>query len=171
MSGIERQPSSALSFAPLRSTISGLMTTSGAPSISITASRSVRPTCGAASPIPRAWCIVSNMSATRRRISSVTCATGVVAWRRMGSPSTRMSRMLTTPCSLLDGRAGAADDARDLASLDDEPRLRRLDRDLVVHRAGRRAFARGHLADVHHFSEDSTERDDAIAALERAQLL
>src|SRR5947208_265817 len=171
MSGIERHPSSALSFALLRSRISGLMTTSGSPSISITASRSVRPTCGAASPMPRAWCIVSNMSATRRRISSVTLATGVVSWRRIGSPSTRMSRMLTAPRSLLDGCARAADDPRDLAALDDEPGLRRLDRDLVLQRARRRAFAGGHFADVHHLADDAAEGDDPIAALDRAQCL
>src|SRR3954465_4955015 len=171
MSGIERQPSSALSFALLRSTISGLMTTSGSPSISITASRSGRPTCGAASRIPPAWCIVSNMSATRRRISSVTFGTGVVAWRRIGSPRTRMSRMLTAPRSLLGWRARAADDARDLAALDDETRLRGLDRDLVLHRTRRRAFARGDLADVYYLAEDATKGDDPIAALDRAERL
>src|SRR6478609_2431590 len=172
MSGMERQPSSALSFALLRSTISGLMTTSGSPSISITASRSVRPTCGAASPIPRAWCIVSNMSATRRRISSVTFVTGVVAWRRIGSPRTRMSRMLTVPRSLLrGGRARAADDARDLAALDDEAGLRRLDRDLVLHRPRRRAFAGDRLPDVHDLADDAAGGDDPVAALDGAQCL
>src|SRR5690242_491846 len=170
MSGMERQPSSALSFALPRSTISGLMTTSGSPSISITASRSVRPTCGAASPMPRAWCIVSNMSATSRRMSSVTSATGVVAWRRMGSPRTRISRMLTALRSLLRGcRHRRGHDARDLAPLDDEPRLRRSDRDLVFHRPRRRALAGHGFLDVHDLADDAAERDDPVAALDRAQ--
>src|SRR5687768_1369485 len=170
MSGMERHPSSALSL-PDVSRISGLMRTSGSPSISITARRSVRPTWGAASPIPRAWCIVSNMSATSARRSSLISFTGTVFWRRIGSPRTRMSRMLTGAGSLLrcHGCARPADDARDLAALDDEPRLRRFDRDLILHRARRGSLAGGQLLDVHHLAHDPAERDDLIAALDGAQ--
>src|SRR5215218_9640702 len=172
MSGMERHPSSAFAF-PDVSRISGLMTTSGSPSISTTANRSLRPTCGAANPMPRAWCIVSNMSETSLRISSVISCTGVVLCRRTGSPSTRMSRMLTGRRSLLGGRgcSRAADDAGDLAALDDQSRLRRLDRDVILHRARGGALARDDLLDVDHLADDPTEGDDLIATLHRAQRL
>src|SRR5215213_3619203 len=169
MSGIERQPSSAFAL-PDVSTISGLITTSGSPSISITARRSVRPTCGAASPIPRAWCIVSNMSATSERSSSVISPTGTVLCRRIGSPRTRMSRMLTGCRSLLCcWRGRTAHDTRDLASLDHQARLGRLDRDLVLHRPCGRTLARGDFLDVHHLAHDATERDDLVSALDGPQ--
>src|SRR5215207_4868964 len=170
MSGMERHPSSALAL-PDVSRISALMTTSGSPSISITARRSVRPTCGAASPMPRAWCIVSNMSATSLRSSSVISCTGVVLCRRTGSPRTRMSRMLTGRRLLLGGhgRSRAADDARDLAALDDEARLGRLDGDVILQRPRGGTLARDDLLDVDHLADDPAEGDDLIAALDRAQ--
>src|SRR5215213_9487324 len=170
MSGMERHPSSAFAF-PDVSRISGLMTTSGSPSISTTANRSLRPTCGAANPMPRAWCIVSNMSATSLRSSSVISCTGVVLCRRTGSPRTRMSRMLTGRRSLL-GRRGcsrSADDARDLSALDDEARLGRLDGDVILQRPRGGAFARRDFLDVDHLADDPTEGDDLIAALDRTQ--
>src|SRR5512138_1944689 len=171
MSGIERQPSSALAF-PAVSRISGLITTNASPSISITARRSVRPTCGAARPIPRAWCMVSNMSAASVRSSSVISCTGTVVCRRMGSPRTRMSRMLTGRGSLLRcRRVRAAEDTRDLAALHDEPRLGGLDRDLIFHRARRRAFAGHGFLDVHHLADDPAEGDDLIATTDPAQRL
>ena len=40
--------------------------------------------------------IVSNMFLASVRSSSVICSTGVVSSRRIGSPRTRMSRMLTS---------------------------------------------------------------------------
>ena len=53
------------------------MSTSGSSSTSITASRSVRPTCGAASPMPLRGYIVSNMSSISVRSSSVICCDGL----------------------------------------------------------------------------------------------
>src|SRR4051812_20492796 len=83
-----------------------------------------------------------------------------------------MSRMLTGCRSLLRcGCARAADDARDLAALDDESRFRRSDRDLIFHRTRGRAFARGHFLDVHHLAYDPTEGHDLVAALDRPQRL
>jgi hypothetical protein len=80
--------------------------------------------------------------------------------------------MLTGRRSLLRcRRARAADDARDLAALDDEPRLGGLDRDLVLHRARCRTLADDQLLDVHHLADDAAEGDDLVAALDRAQRL
>src|SRR5947207_8018724 len=112
------------------------------------------------------------MSATSVRSSSVISCTGTVLWRRIGSPRTRMSRMLTGPRSLLCcGCARAADDARDLSALDDESRLGGLDRDLVLHRPRGRALAGDDLLDVHDLADDPAEGDDLVAALDRAQRL
>src|SRR5258708_6319917 len=73
MSGMERQPSSAFSFLmPCVEMILGLMRVNLLPSTSTTATLSLRPTCGAARPMPSAAYIVSNMSAMSLRNSSVT---------------------------------------------------------------------------------------------------
>src|SRR6185312_7534388 len=107
------------------------------------------------------------MSATSVRSSSLISFTGSVLWRRIGSPRTRMSRMLTRRRSLLGRRsARAANDARDLPALDDEPRFGGLDRDLVLHRTRRRTLADDRLLDVHHLTDDAAERDDLVSALD-----
>src|SRR5215203_596344 len=117
--------------------------------------------------------MVSNMSATSLRSSSVISCTGVVLCRRTGSPRTRMSRTLTGRRSLLGGRrrSRSADDARDLAALDDEARLGGLDGDVIIQRPRGGALARHDLLDVNHLADDPAEGDDLIAALDRAQRL
>src|SRR6187455_1387929 len=111
--------------------------------------------------------MVSNMSATSVRSSSVISCTGTVDWRRIGSPRTRMSRMLTGRRSLLRGGcARAAGDTRDLAALDHEARLRRPDRDLVLHRARGRAFAGSHFLHMHHLADDAAEGHDPVTPLD-----
>src|SRR5688500_3066648 len=110
------------------------------------------------------------MSATSVRRSSVISRTGTVLCRRIGSPRTRMSRMLTACRSLLCcWRTRTADDARDLAPLDDQSRLGRLDRDLILHGTRGRALADDGLLDVHHLANDAAEGDVLVAALDRAQ--
>src|SRR5829696_7410772 len=113
--------------------------------------------------------MVSNMSATSVRSSSVISRTGSVLCRRIGSPRTRMSRMLTGCRSLLGSWRAHANDAGDLPALDDESRLGGLDGDLVFHRPRGRALAGGDFLDVHHLADDAAEGDDLVSALDRAQ--
>src|SRR4030081_306537 len=117
--------------------------------------------------------MVSNMSWMSRRSSSVMAATGVVACRRIGSPRTRMSRMLTVPRSRL-GRGGArahADDPRDPSAFDDQPGLGGLDRDVIFHGARLAALVRHRLSHVDHLAHDAAEGDDLITALDVPQRL
>jgi len=79
--------------------------------------------------------------------------------------------MLTAPRPLLRGSVRRGHDARDLAALDDDSRLGRLDRDLVLHRTRRRTFSGGYLPDVHDLADDAAAGDDPIAALDAAQCL
>src|SRR6478609_889386 len=58
--------------------------------------RSETPTCGAAKPTPGAASIVSNMSATNARISSVMSSTGDAGACRTGSPMMRIGRTATS---------------------------------------------------------------------------
>src|SRR6185503_4380336 len=60
-----------------------------------------------------------------------------------------------------------ADDARDAPSLDDQARLARLDRDAIVETIAAAVLA--DFADVDDFADDTTRRDDLVAALERLQ--
>ena len=87
--GTLRHPSTPMTD-PFRETISGLTTAKGAIvsstwETSRTTTRFPTPTCGAASPIPSAAYIVSNMSRTRSRIRSSTAATGTAFRARNGS--------------------------------------------------------------------------------------
>src|SRR5918993_287222 len=113
------------------------------------------------------------MSATSLRRSSVTSCTGVVLCRRTGSPRTRMSRTLRGRRPLLGARrrSRSADDARDLAALDDEARLGGLDGDVILQRPRGGTLAGHGLPDVNYLADDPAEGDDLIAALDRAQRL
>src|SRR5579863_262505 len=141
----------------------------------MTVTRSVRPTWGAARPIPRAAYIVSNMSAISRRTSSVTTVTGLVSWRRIGAPRTWMSSRLTgrvPPGSAAGARRGGlaggrrrgapGDDPCDASALDDEPGFARLDGDAVVER-WRAVRSRG--LDKDDVADDPAGRDDLVAFL------
>ena len=61
---------------------------------SITITRFVTPTCGAASPMPGAAYIVSSMSAPSRLTSSVISVTGSQTFLRRGSGWIRMGRIM-----------------------------------------------------------------------------
>ena len=99
MPGNDRQPSSATSVSGLSQTISGLMKTRGGSSsrppatcASTTKRRSGTPTWIAARPAPLAANMVSAMSATSRRTSSVSSATATVCCRRAGSGNFTIGR-------------------------------------------------------------------------------
>src|SRR6478735_7940274 len=73
------------------------------------------PTCGAARPTPGAASIVSNMSATSVRISSVMSSTGDAGACRTGSPMMRIGRTATS----LSLAIGIGDYGRNVVWMDD----------------------------------------------------
>ena len=81
ISGLNR--TSGIAIGALNASSSGSSQPAG---MSMTHIRSVRPTCSAASPTPRAACIVSTMSAASARSRSSTTATGCAFSRRTFSP-------------------------------------------------------------------------------------
>ena len=104
-----RQPSSAVARSPERQTISGLTSTIGrrsSPSAtSSTTSRSETPTCGAASPMPGALYMVSNMSAASWRSASSTRATGSALVLSTGCGACRISSRAMAVSSSRGGKA------------------------------------------------------------------
>ena len=73
-----------------------------------------------------------------------------------------MSRMVTGVVLLFHRRRARAhaDDARDPAALDDEPRLGRLDGDVVLERLRRAAVACHRLPHMNDLADDATGGDD-----------
>ena len=89
-SGIERQPSRS-SCSPSRSVISGLISSiSPESSVSMTTTRRRTPTCGAASPTPSAFRMVSAMSSSSVSILPSIFSTARHLARSVGSPFLRI---------------------------------------------------------------------------------
>ena len=83
---------SGIAAAALNARVSSSSSQSDGTSMTHSASR--RPTCGAARPTPRAWCIVSTMSAASCTSAGVTDGTGRAVSRRTAAPYLTMSRTI-----------------------------------------------------------------------------
>src|SRR5690606_37194637 len=117
---------------------------------STTMTRWLTPTCGAARPTPSSAYMVSNMSRTSVRISSVTRSPATALARRTGSPTNRI-----TSCTYLRRFSrGLRQLARDLGAYDDDAG--------VLARAERHAI----VVDVNDRADDAAIRDDLIVALQ-----
>jgi len=113
------------------------------------------------------------MSAMSVFSSSVISVTRFVGLRRTGSPSTRMSRMLTQRSRWQVRWAyrpsARAVDFRDSSALDDDACIARLDGDAILHPA--RLVVGAHLLDEHHFADEAAIGYDLVAFLEIADQL